>query len=236
MFYTIRKSSLIWGTVAVLMISFALGIMIKLEMDSAAPAMTEAGGIVIVIDPGHGGIDGGASNGDVLEKDLNLAVSLKLRDTINNDGNTAVLTRDSDEISMLNNTGGKYVKKDDLLYRLSVIDNSNADIFISIHMNKFQDSKYSGAQVFHSDNEDSKRLGELIQASLKNNLDSNNNRVAKGNEAGIYILKNAKIPAALIECGFLSNADELEKLQTDEYQQQLADAIYLGITEYLKAQ
>ena len=72
-----------------------------------------------------------------------------------------MLTRDSDEISMLNNTGGKYVQKDDLLYRLSVIDNSNADIFISIHMNKFQDPKYSGAQVFHSDNEDSKRLGEL---------------------------------------------------------------------------
>mgnify|MGYP002231003260 CR=1 FL=1 len=88
----------------------------------------------------------------ILEKDINLAVALKLRDVINSDGNTALLTRDSDEVKLLNNTSGKYVKKDDLLYRLSLIEDSGADLFISIHMNKFENPKYSGAQVFYSQN------------------------------------------------------------------------------------
>ena len=162
-------------------------------------------------------------------------MALKLRDVINSDGNTAVLTRDSDEVKLLNNTSGKYVKKDDLLYRLSLIEDSGADLFISIHMNKFENPKYSGAQVFYSQNsEDSKKLGELIQASLINNLDNNNNRVAKKNETGIYILKNAKVPAALVECGFLSNPEELKNLTDEEYQKKLAEAIYTGICEYFK--
>ena len=102
-------------------------------------------------------------------------------------------------------------------------------------MNKFENPKYSGAQVFYSQNsEDSKKLGELIQASLINNLDNNNNRVAKKNETGIYILKNAKVPAALVECGFLSNPEELNNLTDEEYQIKLAEAIYTGICEYFK--
>lgn len=102
-------------------------------------------------------------------------------------------------------------------------------------MNKFENPKYSGAQVFYSQNsEDSKKLGELIQASLINNLDNNNNRVAKKNETGIYILKNAKVPAALVECGFLSNPEELKNLTDEEYQKKLAEAIYTGICEYFK--
>ncbi len=233
MFWILKKNCIIWGLSAFIMVSMALIIMVKLETEDAIPATAEAGTHIIVIDPGHGGIDGGASNGDVLEKDLNLAVSLKLRDIINNDGNTAVMTRDSDDVTLLNNTSGKYVKKDDLLYRLSVIDNSNADLFISIHMNKFDDTRYSGAQVFYSENgEESKKLGELIQASLINNLDTGNTRAAKRNEAGIYILKNADVPAALVECGFLSNAEEFVKLQSDEYRERLAEAIYSGIKAY----
>lgn len=233
MFWVLKKNCIIWGLSAFIMVSIALIIMVKLETEETIPAAAEPGAHIIVIDPGHGGTDGGASNGDVLEKDLNLAVSLKLRDIINNDGNTAVMTRESDDITLLNNTSGKYVKKDDLLYRLSVVDNSNADLFISIHMNKFEDAKYSGAQVFYSENgEDSKKLGELLQASLINNLDNSNTRVAKKNEAGIYILKNAVVAAALVECGFLSNTEEFAKLQNDEYQQQLAEAIYSGIKDY----
>ena len=130
---------------------------------------------------------------------------------------------------------GKFVKRDDLRYRLDVLDKANADLFISIHMNKFSEPKYSGAQVFYSENgEESKVLGELIQKSLRENLDPENSREAKRNESGIYILKNAKVPAALVECGFLSNPAELEKLKTEEYQQSLAEAIYKGIEEFMR--
>ena len=236
MFFAVKKNSLILIGLGTLMVIAAICIMIfGLNDDPAVTTNAEVSGKVIVIDAGHGGVDGGASASGILEKDINLAVALKLRDVINSDGNTAVLTRDSDEVKLLNNTSGKYVKKDDLLYRLSLIEDSGADLFISIHMNKFENPKYSGAQVFYSQNsEDSKKLGELIQASLINNLDNNNNRVAKKKETGIYILKNAKVPAALVECGFLSNPEELKNLTDEEYQKKLAEAIYTGICEYFK--
>lgn len=102
-------------------------------------------------------------------------------------------------------------------------------------MNKFSDSKYSGAQVFTADNDESKRLGEAIQTSLKNNLDNSNNRAVKGNERNIYILRNASVPAVLVECGFMSNPDELKHLTEEEYQKRLAEAIYTGIDEYIKS-
>lgn len=182
--------------------------------------------------PPHGGPDGGASSGDVLEKDLNLSVSLKLRDIVNANGNSAVMTRETDDVEMSQN--GKYSKKTDLQHRMDVLNSSQGDIFISIHMNKFSDSKYSGAQVFSSDNGDeSKQLGEIIQSSLKNNLDNSNTRAAKGNERNVYILKNAKVPAVLVECGFLSNPDELKLLTEEEYQKKLSEAIYKGIEEYI---
>lgn len=174
MFFAVKKNSLILIGLGTLMVIAAICIMIfGLNDDPAVTTNAEVSGKVIVIDAGHGGVDGGASASGILEKDINLAVALKLRDVINSDGNTAVLTRDSDEVKLLNNTSGKYVKKDDLLYRLSLIEDSGADLFISIHMNKFENPKYSGAQVFYSQNsEDSKKLGELIQASLLNNLDN----------------------------------------------------------------
>ncbi len=168
----------------------------------------------------------------MLEKDLNLAVSLKLRDVINSNGNNAVMTREIDEVEMAQN--GKYSKKTDLQHRMDVLNSSQGDIFVSIHMNKFSDPQYSGAQVFSSDNgDDSKQLGSAIQTSLKNNIDNSNTRAAKSNERNVYILKNAKVPAVLVECGFLSNPDELKLLTEDEYQKKLAEAIYKGIEEYL---
>lgn len=234
MFFAIRKNTLIFYALAfVLIVSAALILVFGMNDETSAENALDSK--TVVIDVGHGGPDGGASAGDVLEKDLNLAVALKLRDVINSNGGTAVMTRESDEVAMGEN--GKYSKKADLSHRMDVLNSSNGDIFISIHMNKFTDAKYSGAQVFSSDNSnDSKRLGEAVQASLKNNLDNSNNRAAKGNERNVYILRNAKVPAILVECGFISNADELKKLTEDEYQQKLVEAIYKGIEDYYNAQ
>ena len=233
MFKAIKFSGIIWLLTAVVMTAAALTLLIKTNAPEPLPTNAEGSAPVIVIDPGHGGQDGGASSGDVLEKDLNLSVALKLRDIITSDGGAAVMTREGDAPDVPD-TNGKFNKKADLKYRLKVLNDANADVFISIHMDKFTESKYSGAQVFYSQNsEESKTLGENIQQSLRDNLDPNNTREAKRNEAGIYILKNANVPAALVECGFLSNPEELEKLKTDEYQQALADAIYKGIKEFM---
>lgn len=232
MFFTITKNSLILYALAFVMVTTAAVIMVFGIGDETAAEGDDVQKKIIVIDPGHGGPDGGASSGDVLEKDLNLSVSLKLRDIVNASGNSAVMTRETDDVEMSQN--GKYSKKTDLQHRMDVLNSSQGDIFISIHMNKFSDSKYSGAQVFSSDNGDeSKQLGEIIQSSLKNNLDNSNTRAAKGNERNVYILKNAKVPAVLVECGFLSNPDELKLLTEEEYQKKLSEAIYKGIEEYI---
>lgn len=232
MFFTITKNSLILYALAFVMVTTAAVIMVFGIGDETAAEGDDAQKKIIVIDPGHGGPDGGASSGDVLEKDLNLSVSLKLRDIVNASGNSAVMTRETDDVEMSQN--GKYSKKTDLQHRMDVLNSSQGDIFISIHMNKFSDSKYSGAQVFSSDNGDeSKQLGQIIQSSLKNNLDNSNTRAAKGNERNVYILKNAKVPAVLVECGFLSNPDELKLLTEEEYQKKLSEAIYKGIEEYI---
>lgn len=236
MIHAIKLSKIIWIGTAVIMVSLACGLMLKMLSEPAAETNAETPIFTVTIDPGHGGRDGGASNGNVLEKDLNLAVAQKLRDVVNNNGGAAVLTREGDEPD-IPGSNGKFNKKADLEHRLFVLQDSGSDLFVSVHMNKFTDAKYSGAQVFYSQNsEDSKRLGELVQKSLRENVDNSNTREAKRNEAGIYVLKNAKVPAILVECGFLSNSDELGKLQSDEYQQQLADAIFKGIEEFYKAE
>lgn len=117
--------------------------------------------------------------------------------------------------------------------RKAAMEKYNADIFISIHMNKFEQEKYRGAQVFYAANgEESKRLGEIIQQSLKEVLADGNTREAKKSGSNIYILKNAAVPSALVECGFLSNAEEARLLQSEEYQQKVAWGIYIGIVKY----
>lgn len=233
MFFTIKKNTLIFYALSfVLIVSAALILVFGMNDETVAE---DDGDRTIVIDAGHGGPDGGASSGVVLEKGLNLSVALKLRDIASSNGYNAVMTRETDNVQMGEN--GKYSKKADLNHRMDVLNSANSDIFVSIHMNKFTDSRYSGAQVFSSDNGDeSKRLGEIVQASLKNNLDNSNTRAAKGNERNVYILKNADVPAILVECGFLSNPDELKNLTDDGYQQKLAEAIFKGIEEYFAAE
>lgn len=188
---------------------------------------------IIVIDPGHGGIDAGASAGGVKEKDLNLDIAKKLAALVEQSGGTAILTR-SDDFSTADKNRDKSItqKKSDLTERKKLVEKYNADMFISIHMNKFSSDKYSGAQVFYNQNsKESAVLAKYIQNAFKKYLDKSNNRLEKA-ENNIFVLKNANAPAVLAECGFLSSPEELKKLSTEDYRQKVARAIFMGITEY----
>ena len=192
----------------------------------------------IVLDAGHGGIDSGTSSDDktIFEKDINLAITLKLKELIEASGGFVVLTRDDDsslyEESSNKTTRQKY--NENLKNRKKIADESNADMFISIHLNYFTQSKYYGAQTFYSEGDaESKDLASCIQDELKRVVDNDNNRVIKPRN-DLYLLKDCKMPSALIECGFLSNEKEAKLLNDEEYQEKIAWAIYAGIQKYFE--
>ena len=181
---------------------------------------------VIVLDAGHGASDGGAiGTTGVAEKYINLKIAQKLQKLLEQTGATVIVTRADD--SAIAET-----KRSDMRLRKNIKETSSADIFVSIHMNKFSQSKYSGAQVFYSSDDKSKALGEAIQASMRNILNPDNNRVAKSAEDSIYILKKSDVPSVIVECGFLSNPEEEELLTQADYQDKVAWSVYAGITSY----
>ncbi len=190
---------------------------------------------VILIDPGHGGRDAGASANGAVEKDINLAVSKILKKHIEDGGNTVFMTRETDtNTADPNRPQNVTQKKSDMRMRKEDIEKYKADIFISIHMNKFEQSKYRGAQVFYDDdNEENRVLAESIQNSLKEILKDDNKRVPKATGDSIFVLRDNKIPSVLIECGFLSNSEEASLLNTPEYQKKVAEGIYLGLSKYI---
>ncbi len=188
---------------------------------------------VIVLDAGHGGFDAGASANGVQEKEINLLVALRLKEYLEQSGAVVVLTRSEDVSTAEENKEGQSAKKSDLYVRKNMADHSEGDIFVSIHMNKFPESQYRGAQVFYSDDqEDGKRLGDNIQQGLKDVLQDNNDRVCKKIDGGVFLLKNTTIPSVIVECGFLSNPQEAKLLQNEEYQQKVAWGIYLGVVRF----
>ena len=181
---------------------------------------------VIVIDAGHGASDGGAIGIEgTIEKDINLKIAQKLQSLLEKTGATVILTR-SDDSPIANS------KREDMHLRKDIKTHSDAHLFISIHMNKFPQSKYRGAQVFYANDEESKLLGEKIQNEMIKILDPTNNRTAKKAEESIFILKGSNIPSVIVECGFLSNPEEEHLLNQGGYQDKVAWAIYSGVTEY----
>ena len=190
----------------------------------------------IVLDAGHGGIDSGTSSDDktIFEKDINLAITLKLKELIESSGGLVILTRDDDS-SLYEESGNKTTRQkynENLKNRKKIADESNADMLISIHLNYFTQSKYYGAQTFYPEsNKDGKALASCIQDEFKRVVDNSNNRVIKPRN-DLYLLKDCKIPSALIECGFLSNEKEAKLLNDEEYQEKIAWAIYSGIQKY----
>lgn len=190
----------------------------------------------IIIDPGHGGEDGGAVgiNG-VFEKDLNLSLSLDLAAMLRSSGYRVILTRETDTMLYDKNVDYKGRKKQlDLSERVRIAENCDNAIFISIHMNSFLDSRYSGLQVYYSGNSDGSRsLAEAIQNSVTSELQKDNERVIKQASDNIYLLKNIKKPAVLIECGFISNSVECERLCDENYRKELSLAVFCGINSYI---
>lgn len=189
---------------------------------------------IILIDPGHGGMDGGAvSKKGTLEKDINLKISFKLRNQLEKKGFKVVMTREEDK--GLHSESGKIRAKkvEDLNNRCKLKESTNCDVFISIHLNMFEQSKYYGAQVWYSKKGESSEFAHIIQENLKKDLDSNNNRKEKCADGAYKIFRCYDyIPSVLVECGFLSNLAEEEKLKTDSYQEEIAKSLAKSIEEF----
>jgi len=202
-----------------------------------ASTLVTAKAPTIVLDAGHGGEDGGAvSKSGLQEKDINLAVALNLKKMLTASGFTVVTTRDTD-ISIGDKSLGtiRERKVSDIHNRLKIIEKQDNCIFISIHQNHFSDSKYYGSQIFYSKNNDkSKPFAEAIQTQIVRLLQPQNKREIKPADSTIFLLWQAKVPAIIVECGFLSNDSEAKKLSEPLYQQQMAFSIYSGLLNYLQ--
>lgn len=187
----------------------------------------------IVIDAGHGGEDGGAQVDGVSEKDVNLAIARKTADILRLNGFDVKEIRTEDRAVYSDDADTLREKKvSDLENRVKVFNERDDRIVVSIHQNKFDQSKYRGTQIFYSVNHpDSEKLARAIQTSVVNLLQRDNTRELKPSGDDIYILKNAQVPTVIVECGFLSNPEERQKLTDETYQQELAYAIAMGVID-----
>lgn len=204
------------------------------EVSADAP-LSSSGLPVVIIDAGHGGFDGGASTSDgVPEKDINLAVSIYLKEYLEFLGFKTLMTRE-DDVS-LEDEGLDTIKKrktSDIHNRFKLMEETEDSIFVSIHQNKYSVEKYHGAQVFYSPNcsEASSKLAQCIQNAIVQNIQNDNTRLIKKCDTSVYLIFNAVRPAVLVECGFLSNNSDAANLKTPEYQQKTAFCIAQGILD-----
>lgn len=187
----------------------------------------------ICIDSGHGGNDPGKIGvAGTKEKEVNLAIALKLKKSLEKQNIRVIMTRTDDR--NLADANGTNEKTSDMKNRVAKMDFEQPDAVISIHQNSYTDSTAKGAQVFYySESKEGKKLAEVLQKSLIENADPENHRMAKANTS-YYILKNTSAPTVIVECGFLSNPEEERLLNTAQYQEKLVDALQKGICEYLE--
>ena len=191
---------------------------------------------VILIDAGHGGFDGGATSADgIAEKDLNLAIAMYLRDYLRLSGVPVAMTRQTDiELVPEKPTSGTRKRKD-LLARIEIMERYESVILVSIHQNKYPNSRFKGLQVFYSKNDpDSESIAAAICDANRQLLDPENHREIKCAGKEILILDAAKAPAVLVECGFLSNVAEARRLCDPSYQKKVAFTVYSALCTYLE--
>lgn len=186
----------------------------------------------VVIDAGHGGADPGKVSVDgSLEKDINLVIARKLQKFLLMQDVDAVLTRESDAGLYDENASNKKVQ--DMKNRVALIEQRQPALTVSIHQNSYHEEYVHGAQVFYyAGSEKSKELAERIQQVMALELDSDNARQAKANDS-YYLLKKTSSPIVIVECGFLSNYEEAQKLSTDLYQEKVAWAVHMAVMQYL---
>ena len=187
----------------------------------------------IILDAGHGGEDGGAIGiSGSKEKDINLKIVLKLKQKLNDTGFNVIMTRDKD-VMLCPENQKKKKKITDLKNRVNIANDNKQGIFISIHMNHYEDRIQKGAQIFYSKNHPlSEEIAKNLQAEFKSTVDGNNKRDIKPAGSDIYILDKINAPAVLIECGFISNPTEEQLLNNESYQDKIVEAITNGIIKY----
>ena len=192
----------------------------------------------VIIDAGHGGFDGGAVAVDgTAEKDINLNIALLIGEMLEFSGYEVIYTRTDDKGTESNSNASISKRKvSDMKNRLMLMEKHADGIFVSVHLNKFTSSSVAGAQVFYSPNFiEAKNISDEIQNSIVSLVQPNNKRTVKQGSASTFLLKNAKVPAVIVECGFLSNEEELKLLKTTDYQKQIAFAVYCGILNYKRS-
>ena len=192
---------------------------------------------VVLANSAHGGFDGGASAADgTVEKDINLSIAQKVAAILKFNGYNVIMTRTEDTGTEDNESDAiAKRKKSDLNNRLQIMKDNSDAIYVSIHLNKFTTSAASGAQVFYTKNyKEANELANLVQTSIVKLLQPDNTRVVKQGTDSTFLLKNAAVPAIIVECGFLSNKQDLEKLKSDDYQSQMAFAICGGILNFVE--
>lgn len=207
---------------------------VNLDLEIQQTSSVPTSGKVIVLDAGHGVPDEGAqSSRGTTEAETNLKIALKVQNLLEQTGCTVILTRsDENAIYDLDKNTLKEKKISDIRNRVKIGNNSSADIFVSIHLNKIPQSQYWGWQCFYnSGNENSTKLAKKIQSNLNDSIQKENKRVAMKLDT-VYIMKHVEIPISIVECGFLSNPEEEQQLLEDEYQNRLAWGIFNGIVDY----
>ena len=220
------------GMLAVIMLIILCQILsLKLEKridnyNRAKETFKISGDALIILDAGHGGLDSGKIGiNDQEEKDINLKIALKIKKLLEEQGISVMMTRSADERFSETQT-------EDLKARTEIMNRSNAALAVSIHQNSFRDSSVSGAQVFYyPDSDEGRKAADAIQEEL-NDMQPDNRKEVKANDT-YYILKNTEIPVVIVECGFLSNYTEAEKLADDSYQSVVAGTVVRGILQYI---
>ncbi len=231
MIILIKRRILILGIAVILMVTGTIAF-------AKAKPKNDLSGLTIAVDPGHGGMDGGASGSTgVLEKNLNLELAKTLSKMLKKSGAKVVMTRDED-IS-IHSPEAKTIreqKRSDLSKRRSIAQSEDTDMYISIHMNKYPEAKYRGAQLFYAENQKSRDLANCIRDKITEVSKDSDRRELKSAYSTMYILQGTENPAVIVECGFLSNPEEEALLCDKKYQKKLSKAIFEGICDFVKAE
>ena len=226
MFLTIDLKRLIKIVLIVALLA-AAAVFVKIFVSNGGlkPVIRQNSRSTLVLDAGHGGIDGGAiSDSGLKESDINLQIALKTEALVRFLGIDTVMTRETDTD---NSDNKAYSEHDNLVQRVKLANSTENAVLISIHQNKFPSAVVSGAEVMYSDNDDSKALGLITQDNLVTLLDSSNRRVARPAPKELLLTSSVECPTILVECGFMSNPQEVQKLASNDYQLKLA-AILAG--------
>lgn len=235
--YKARNKIVLSAILVLILGSVSFGSVAVSKMMAVNASSSQTINTTVIIDAGHGGPDGGTSADDgTLEKNINLQIALKLENILKSMGINTVMTR-TEDISIHDESANTIRKKkiSDLNNRLSIINNTDDSVFVSVHQNHFSESIYYGTQIFYSkNNPESSVLANSIRQSVISVLQKDNTREIKQSGTDIFLLHHAETPAVMVECGFLSNAEETAKLKDENYQRKLAFMIAIGICDYLR--